>query len=804
MAGGIFSGSSNVVRGSASDAEASAQRAREAADEAIAAIDALQTYTGQDDPDNKYTVPPGADTNDATLFLNQEGDWVAPAGDAVSLGIDDLTDVVIVAPDDNQVLAYDSTLQTWGNVDPEVTTDLTAGTGLNITNDVINISDDGVGTNQLATNAVTSAKIGANVITRVKIADNAIDDDKLNATNTGTANQILSAVGDGSFTWIDADGNTAYTASDGISLVSDDFSLTDSGVTTVKINDGAVTSAKILNDNVTADELNVTGDGTAGQVLSSDGDGSFTWVNNSGGGTTYTADEDTLTLTGTVFSVNDGGIDTAQIAADAVDGGKLDATNTPTAGQFLTANLDNTFTWVTPAAGTAYTAGTGLDLTADEFSIANDGVDSAQLAANAVDADALNVTGDGTSGQFLASDGDGSFSWTASTNSLEGLTDTNIPAGGPSVRSFLEYNTTDGTWDSTAATEFLNISELFDVDINNIANNQFLRYNGTDGRWENESITIPNGLSGGTGISIDSDVINITNGGVDTTQLADDAVTNAKLGTGAVNSSKIFDGAITTTKILDSNVTAAKLGTIPISTLSDVNTSGVNNGQILTYDGTTWTPTNNSGGGGNSDNSRLGLTLAPTFLNVGEEATSIAVTLAIVDAVTGETISGQSITVTDPLGHTVAVSGSGNSWSFTASTANAGNYVVRGHATFTLTDSTSSVHTASANLPVHALNTNYYQVITATEPTDVSSMTDNGVYVSPENVTITSEQAADNSKKAYIALPTRSAGYTFRIGLFSASTLTSTVIGEYTLYKVNDNDFDNSLPNATIITVTEA
>lgn len=44
------------------------------------------------------------------------------------------------------------------------------------------------------------------------------------------------------------------------------------------IADSAVTSAKIANNNVTADELNVSGDGTAGQFLQSDGDGSFTWA----------------------------------------------------------------------------------------------------------------------------------------------------------------------------------------------------------------------------------------------------------------------------------------------------------------------------------------------------------------------------------------------------------------------------------------------------------------------------------------------------------------------------------------------
>lgn len=44
------------------------------------------------------------------------------------------------------------------------------------------------------------------------------------------------------------------------------------------IANSAVTSAKIASNNVTADELNVSGDGSSGQFLQSDGDGSFTWA----------------------------------------------------------------------------------------------------------------------------------------------------------------------------------------------------------------------------------------------------------------------------------------------------------------------------------------------------------------------------------------------------------------------------------------------------------------------------------------------------------------------------------------------
>ena len=53
--------------------------------------------------------------------------------------------------------------------------------------------------------------------------------------------------------------------------------ILDANVTTAKIANDAITSAKIANNNVTADELDVSGDGTSGQVLLSDGDGSFSW-----------------------------------------------------------------------------------------------------------------------------------------------------------------------------------------------------------------------------------------------------------------------------------------------------------------------------------------------------------------------------------------------------------------------------------------------------------------------------------------------------------------------------------------------
>ena len=157
-----------------------------------------------------YTVPlSGTDTPVATSFLNQEGNWTVPAGVNVEDELDDLTDVNIINPDDGQFLVYNSDTSQGGNVDVDPANPITGGTGIKVISGVVSIEDDGVGTTQLASNAVTSAKIAVGGVARTNIADNAINDGKLDATNTGTANQILSATGSGNFTWIDADGNTA-------------------------------------------------------------------------------------------------------------------------------------------------------------------------------------------------------------------------------------------------------------------------------------------------------------------------------------------------------------------------------------------------------------------------------------------------------------------------------------------------------------------------------------------------------------------------------------------------------------------
>lgn len=115
-------------------------------------------------------------------------------------------------------------------------------------------------------------------------------------------------------------------------------------------------------------------------------------------------------------------VGSSEIAANAVGASELNVTGNGTTSQFLRSDGDGTFTWATPPDTTANQTITlsgdasGSGTTSISVSLAADSVGSSEIAANAVSASELNVSGNGSTSQFLRSDGDGSFTWATPTD----------------------------------------------------------------------------------------------------------------------------------------------------------------------------------------------------------------------------------------------------------------------------------------------------------------------------------------------------------------------------------------------------
>jgi hypothetical protein len=115
------------------------------------------------------------------------------------------------------------------------------------------IAADAVGASELANNAVDTAAISNKAITAVKIADNTITATQIAANAVGSSEIAANAVGASEIA-ADAVGSSEIAAN-------------------------AVGASEIAANAVGASELNVSGNGSVGQVLKTDGDGTFSWVN---------------------------------------------------------------------------------------------------------------------------------------------------------------------------------------------------------------------------------------------------------------------------------------------------------------------------------------------------------------------------------------------------------------------------------------------------------------------------------------------------------------------------------------------
>lgn len=119
-------------------------------------------------------------------------------------------------------------------------------------------------TTALSTGAIATAKIADNAITNAKMADDSVGVAELSATGTASGSTYLA--GDNSWKALSTDPSMGGDLS------------------------GTASNAQIVASAVGATELNVTGNGTSGQALTSDADGTMTWATIEGasaGGSIY-------------------------------------------------------------------------------------------------------------------------------------------------------------------------------------------------------------------------------------------------------------------------------------------------------------------------------------------------------------------------------------------------------------------------------------------------------------------------------------------------------------------------------------
>ena len=252
---------------------------------------------------------------------------------------------------------------------------------------------DGVG-NELGLHVNTSGDLRVEGDLRV---DGTIKD---SLNSPGTNGQLLSSTLTGT-DWVDASSFAVTSVTGGTGIDTDaaqgDITLTVNNEDIQDLIGAMVTGNTETNITVTYDDTN----GKLNFEVSSLGE-------------TYTADEVTLNLDGSnQFAIANGGVDTDQLASDSVTADKiaanqvgaseLNVTGNGTANQALLSDGDGTFSWGDIV--NSLTASTGISLDASVGSI------TISVANNSITADQLNVSGNGTSGQFLKSDGDGSFSW---------------------------------------------------------------------------------------------------------------------------------------------------------------------------------------------------------------------------------------------------------------------------------------------------------------------------------------------------------------------------------------------------------
>ena len=357
-------------------------------------------------------------------------------------------------------------------------------------------SNNAVTSTIIAANAVSTSEIALNSITTNLIADNAVTDVKI-TENSITARAIAAST------------ITAAQLAD--SIIGTD-QIVNGAVTTAKLGDNSVTSAKIVN------------------------------------GTIVAADIANATITTTQIAANT--IATGNVADNAIDGTKI-AQNS-----ILTKHIDDGQVTADQLATDAVTTVKITDANITTAKLADDAVTAAKITDNAVGAAALNISGNGTAGQALLSDGDGSFSYGAGGKTDEEVQDL--------VGAMFSSNTETGitaTYEDSDGTIDLVVGTLNQDTTGSAATLTTARAIAVSG-----AVTGTANFDGSAGISISTTLANnavltqhIDDNQITTDQIAENTIATANIADNAVDGTKIASNSILTRHIDDDQITGDQL-----------------------------------------------------------------------------------------------------------------------------------------------------------------------------------------------------------------------------------------------------
>lgn len=176
------------------------------------------------------------------------------------------------------------------------------------------------------------------------------------------------------------------------------------------------TAAVVAQNDITAYYLNVSGNGTSGQLLASDGDGSFSWVSSASiSDTNFYLDGITRNGNVLTFSVNGASNPAFTFGSAAFE--SVASIKTQLATGLAVTDLD--------------TSGLGalaFLAEADTNQITNDAITTLKVAADAITEEKLKISNSAVSGYALVSDGADGFSWAANSTAnyyLQAVTQNN-------------------------------------------------------------------------------------------------------------------------------------------------------------------------------------------------------------------------------------------------------------------------------------------------------------------------------------------------------------------------------------------